>query len=454
MKGFTFIETIVVIFILGLAAAITIPAIEKSQETVGIVREAVDLKNIQGALEQYHNSRGYYPQGSNAELVIGLRPYILFEEKYIRDGLFIDSWGNPYVYRCPGFLHPESYDLFSWGPTGVPPGELIYGRGGEGFKTVICGVPQSVGIQGTGSVSPVGDGEVNIPLPPKTSTSGSGGGSGGSSASSGGGPGTTVQIDIPWDLTVVPNDSMVYLSWKTPTYSATGNAPDFFRVYRSWIPGDDYELIATVPYVLYPDRQGFFPDADVSNNYTYYYRVTAVWEGDNATESEFSQTVKVTPSANSIYAEQIADSLEILGETQAGNALASLIDSQEVTLGFGQISSLAIAWFEPLNEAIIINLGYFSKDSKVGAALLAHEATHAQWFYDPAQGTPVPDGGDRSSNSIDQEYHAFLNAALVWEELDAAGLDFNLDVWSAVTLQGEEEAKSLIRAVYWGLPEY
>ncbi|MEA3369025.1 MAG: type II secretion system protein GspG [Candidatus Ratteibacteria bacterium] len=278
--GFTPIEIIAVTAILGLAAAITLPAIERSHERVGVVREAVDLNYLQAALEQFHNTWEKYPTGSNADLVTALSPYILFDEKFIKDGLFIDPWGVSYVYRCPGIIHPESYDLFSWGPDGSPPGEMVYGEGGAGFDIVVCGEPHSGvfgGIPSTGSVVPIGQGVSSPPSSGGTSGSDSGGGGIGGYGLS------TIDSPIPWNLAATPNDGLVYLSWKAPT----GNLlPDYFQVYRSWLPDSGYDLIATVACIPFRDKQGFFPDKTVVNDYTYYYRITAVWEAEKK-ESEF-----------------------------------------------------------------------------------------------------------------------------------------------------------------------
>ncbi|MEA3369024.1 MAG: hypothetical protein U9Q24_01515 [Candidatus Ratteibacteria bacterium] len=146
--------------------------------------------------------------------------------------------------------------------------------------------------------------------------------------------------------------------------------------------------------------------------------------------------------------------MEILAGSSSGADIAAALKSEETALGFGQISSMAMAWFEPANNAVIINSYYLRKSPKMTAILLAHEGTHLQWKCDLTMGTPIPGGGERSPNSIDQEYHAFLNQTLVWEEIEVVGEDESIDSWAALISSGEERAKAFIRAVYWGLPEY
>jgi hypothetical protein len=78
---------------------------------MGQIRVRADIQGIRTMLLSYHDTNGYYPttdQGLNA-----LVPTLMEE-------LPKDSWGTPYVYRCPGRANPRSYDLFSAGPDRIP----------------------------------------------------------------------------------------------------------------------------------------------------------------------------------------------------------------------------------------------------------------------------------------------------------------------------------------------
>lgn len=91
-----------------LRAAIAPPRLDTDMKQM---RVRADIRGIRTMLLSYNNTNGYYPstgQGLNA-----LVPKLMEE-------LPKDSWGTPYVYRCPGRANPHSYDLFSAGPDRTP----------------------------------------------------------------------------------------------------------------------------------------------------------------------------------------------------------------------------------------------------------------------------------------------------------------------------------------------
>jgi general secretion pathway protein G len=91
-----------------LGAAIVPPRLDNNMKQM---RVKADIQSIRTMLLSYHNANGHYPstdQGLNA-----LVPKLMEE-------LPKDSWGTPYVYRCPGRVNPRSHDLFSAGPDRMP----------------------------------------------------------------------------------------------------------------------------------------------------------------------------------------------------------------------------------------------------------------------------------------------------------------------------------------------
>ncbi len=116
--GFTLIEVMVVVIILGILAAIVVPKLTGRTEQARKVKAKVDIKNIGGALEQFNLDSGYYPtteQGLEAlvnEPTTGNIPENWQEGGYLQKAPS-DPWSQPYQYLSPG-EHGE-YDLYSLG---------------------------------------------------------------------------------------------------------------------------------------------------------------------------------------------------------------------------------------------------------------------------------------------------------------------------------------------------
>lgn len=126
--GFTLIEVMVVILILGLLATVVAPSIFQQVDTAKQTTARSQIEMLGAALDAYrlHNDR--YPtteQGLEA-----LRREPLSEPRpsdwrgpYLRKEVPVDPWGEPYVYRSPGTANPWAYDLLSRGRDGEPGGE-------------------------------------------------------------------------------------------------------------------------------------------------------------------------------------------------------------------------------------------------------------------------------------------------------------------------------------------
>jgi len=124
--GFTLIEILVVVVILGILASIIVPKIMKRPEEARRTKAIVDIKAVETALNLYRLDNGVYPsteQGLEALVTkptTGVIPRNWKEEGYL-DRVPKDPWGNPFVYLSPG-LHKE-FDLESYGADGVDGGE-------------------------------------------------------------------------------------------------------------------------------------------------------------------------------------------------------------------------------------------------------------------------------------------------------------------------------------------
>ena len=124
-KGFSLIELIVVLVILGLLAGIVVYNLQGVGDRARIQATQAQIASVEGALKLYQTAVGTYPE--SLELLITkpsdendaakwTGPYI--EEK--DRGKLKDAWGNELIYKAPGDVNVTSYDLSSPGPDKQP----------------------------------------------------------------------------------------------------------------------------------------------------------------------------------------------------------------------------------------------------------------------------------------------------------------------------------------------
>lgn len=124
LKGFTLIELMIVIVIIGALAALAIPRLAgRSDEAKRVAAEADIKGNISLALRLYEVDNSRYPsteQGLKALIAKPSSPPAPKNWKgpYLEE-MPLDPWGTAYEYRFPGTHPPKDYDLYSLGPDGV-----------------------------------------------------------------------------------------------------------------------------------------------------------------------------------------------------------------------------------------------------------------------------------------------------------------------------------------------
>ena len=120
--GFTLLELLVVIVIIGLLAGLVAPRYfgQVSKSNTQVARAQIDL--LQKALDQYRLDVGSYPSTEAGLAALNTRPQGLekWAGPYLSKALPADPWGAPYLYKSPG-EHGE-YDLLSYGKDGQPGG--------------------------------------------------------------------------------------------------------------------------------------------------------------------------------------------------------------------------------------------------------------------------------------------------------------------------------------------
>ncbi len=125
--GFTLIEVIVVVLILGLLASIVVPRIVGRTDVAKRTAAAVTIRQLENALKLYRADNGFYPTTDQGLEALVTKPTTSpLPLRYSSDGYLDkvpkDPWGNDYIYLSPG-IHNRDYDIESYGADGEDGGE-------------------------------------------------------------------------------------------------------------------------------------------------------------------------------------------------------------------------------------------------------------------------------------------------------------------------------------------
>lgn len=125
-KGFSLIEILVVLVIMGLLISVVAPTVLNSADDARIQKAQADFKAIETALKIYRLDNYVYPTTEQG-LVALIEPSTLEPEPrsfkaggYLQE-MPMDPWGREYLYMSPG--ENSEVDIFSYGADGLPGGE-------------------------------------------------------------------------------------------------------------------------------------------------------------------------------------------------------------------------------------------------------------------------------------------------------------------------------------------
>jgi len=125
-RGFTLLEVMVVVVILGILAALVVPKIISRPDEARIIAAKQDIASLMQALKLYRLDNQRYPTTEQGLQALLIKPTASPIPPNWKTGGYLerlpkDPWGSPYQYLYPGVR--GEIDVFSFGADGAPGGE-------------------------------------------------------------------------------------------------------------------------------------------------------------------------------------------------------------------------------------------------------------------------------------------------------------------------------------------
>ncbi len=127
VQGFTLIEILVVIVVIAVLATLVAPNVFQHVAEAKDTAARSQIEMLGAALDAYRLDNGRYPTTEQGLAALWHEPASdprarNWRGPYLRKDVPPDPWRQPYVYKCPGDVNANGYDLLSYGADGKPGG--------------------------------------------------------------------------------------------------------------------------------------------------------------------------------------------------------------------------------------------------------------------------------------------------------------------------------------------
>jgi general secretion pathway protein G len=127
-NGFTLVEILVVIIVISLLATLVAPNVFRHVGRAKDTTARAQVELLSAAVEAYRLDNDRFPTTEQGLAALRTLPTLeprprAWRGPYLRREVPVDPWGRPYLYRSPGTVNREGYDLLTLGRDGLEGGE-------------------------------------------------------------------------------------------------------------------------------------------------------------------------------------------------------------------------------------------------------------------------------------------------------------------------------------------